>query len=165
MMEVLIAVVILAFGLLGLAAMLMASQKSNNSSYARQQAVQSAYDIVDRMRVNSAAAIAGSYNVDNLTTGGAAVATAAGLNCNVGTANCSATQLATYDLNYWTAKDLAQLPNGSGKVFIETYGANNTKVTVTVQWDDGPAQARLGKATATPPATPNLAQFIVTTLL
>lgn len=166
LMEVLIAVVILAFGLLGLAAMLMTSQKSNNSSYARQQAVQSAYDIVDRMRANSAAAIAGSYGFDNRTSGTAAAVptTMPSVDCNLTTATCSATQLAVYDIYYWTKTDLGQLPNGSGKVEIAPLGTNNTRVTVTVQWDDGPAQTKLGTA-ATVGTSNNLAQFIVETLL
>jgi type IV pilus assembly protein PilV len=167
LMEVLIAVVVLAFGLLGLAAMLMTSQKSNSSSYARQLAVQTAYDIIDRMRVNGAGTYAGNYAFSNLTTSGAAAASATpGVDCN--STSCSASELAAFDLNYWSAYDLKQLPNGSGAVSAVTAtgaGINLSTVTVTVQWDDGPAQARLGAATTTATATPNLARFVAQTVI
>lgn len=163
LIEVLVAVLVLAFGMLGLAAMLMAGHKSNSSSYAKQQAVQSAYDIVDRIRANSQAAINGSYTVSNLSSGGAAVLPSLGTDCNV--AVCTPAQLAGFDLYYWQAKDLTQLPNGSGAIAIAASGASNTLVTVTVQWDDQPAQAKLGAASASASGAANLARFVVQTVL
>lgn len=62
LLEVLIAVVILAFGLLGLAGLQATSVKSSHSAYQRSQATLLAYDIVDRMRAARAAAIAGRFD-------------------------------------------------------------------------------------------------------
>ena len=163
LLEVLIALVVLAFGMLGIAGMLVVGHKSNSSSYIKQQAVQSAYDIIDRVRANNQEAKNGSYNVNNLTIGGAPVVPAAA-SPDCGVATCSTSQLATYDLWYWLARDLAQLPNGSGSVLAAPSGSN-TLVTVTVQWDDSPAQSKLGAASKTQTSNPNLAQFTVQTLL
>lgn len=154
LIEVLISLVVLAFGMLGLAAMLIIGNKANSSSYLKQQAIQSAYDIVDRMRANKAQAVLGAYNQ--------ASAPAGAPDCT--TAVCSSAQVAAFDLSYWFSTDLAQLPSGAGSVTSAAAGAN-TLVTVTVQWDDKPAQAKLGAASTTVTATPNLAQFTIKTLL
>jgi type IV pilus assembly protein PilV len=62
LLEVLIAVVILAFGLLGLAGLQATSVKSSHSAYQRSQATLLAYDMVDRMRAARTAAIAGRFD-------------------------------------------------------------------------------------------------------
>ena len=53
LVEIMIAVFVLAIGLLGMAGLQMASLKNNHSAYLRTQAVQYAYDIADRMRINA----------------------------------------------------------------------------------------------------------------
>jgi type IV pilus assembly protein PilV len=53
--EVLIAVLVLAVGLLGLAGLQLAGMKSNHSAYLRSQATIVAYDLLDRMRADPAA--------------------------------------------------------------------------------------------------------------
>jgi len=52
LIEVLVAVVVLAGGLLGLAALQVTSLSSNQTAYNRSQATQLAYDIADRMRTH-----------------------------------------------------------------------------------------------------------------
>ena len=54
LIEVLIAMLVLAVGLLGLAGLQATSLRNNQSAYNRSQATQLAYDIADRMRANSA---------------------------------------------------------------------------------------------------------------
>ncbi|MCX7101946.1 MAG: type IV pilus modification protein PilV, partial [Methylobacter sp.] len=56
LIEVLIAMLVLAVGLLGLAGLQATSLKSNQSAYNRSQATQLAYDLADRMRANVAGA-------------------------------------------------------------------------------------------------------------
>lgn len=166
LLEVLIALVILAFGMIGIAGMLLVAHKANSSSYLKQQAVQSAYDIIDRVRTNSPAAVSGSYDVNNLLTGAVVPAAPAATPTNCSAVTCSVAQLAAYDVWYWLAKDLAQLPNGRGAIVTAAVAtSNNTLVTVTVQWDDSPAQSTLGASTQTQGASANLAQFTVQTLL
>ncbi|MCX7117846.1 MAG: type IV pilus modification protein PilV [Legionellales bacterium] len=155
--EVLVALVILAIGMLGIAQMLLLTHKTNDASFLRQQAVQSAYDVIDRIHANRAAAISGNYTVNNLVTSGApTVPGAPSTNCSVSV--CSATQLATYDIWYWLASDVSQLPNGCGSITTAASGLN-TLVTVTVQWDSRPAQQIQGIT------TPTFSQFIISSEL
>ena len=153
LLEVLIALVILAMGMLGIARMLLITHKSNSSNYTRQQAVQSAYNILDRIRANRSGALSGNYGVSNLVSSGSP-STPAAPSTNCGSTICSAAQLATYDTWYWLTSDLTQLPNGCGSVSTALSGLN-TIITVTVQWDDSPTQQMLGTT------NPNLVQFIL----
>lgn len=61
LLEVLVAIVVLSFGLLGMAGLQAASLKSNQTALQRSQAVVLAYDIMDRMRSNYKEARAGEY--------------------------------------------------------------------------------------------------------
>lgn len=161
LIEVLVSIVVLAVGLLGIASMLMLSNKSNTSSYSKQQAVQAVYDIFDRIRANSSAAINGNYNVSNIGSGGMPTAVSSpGVMCNASV--CTPSQLASYDTWYWLTKDVAKLPNGSGSVTTALAGAaGNTIITVTVQWDDTPAQASLGANSTASTTNANFVQITV----
>lgn len=63
LIEVLVAIFVLAIGMLGMAALQMASLRSNQSSYERSAAVMAAYTMIDRLRADVTAARAGSYNL------------------------------------------------------------------------------------------------------
>lgn len=143
LLEVLISFVVLAIGMLGIAGLLLTSHKANASSYLRQQAIQSMSNIADRIRANSATAIANGYTADNLSTG---LIPAMPVDCS--TSTCSPTQLAAYDLWYWLATDLKPLPDGRGKIITTapSGSSTNTKITITVQWNDAPAQKLLNKS-------------------
>ena len=162
MLEVLVALVVLSLGLLGIAALLVTTQKSNSSSYIRQQAVQSAYNILDRIRANQIEAVLGGYNASNLAGAGQTPAVAAAPAVDCTQTACTAPQMAAYDIWHWQARDLAQLTNGCGSV-TTTASGNNTLVTITVQWDDGQASPQLGNIAASPGGT--LAQYTVQTML
>ncbi|MEY6434097.1 type IV pilus modification protein PilV [Thioalkalicoccus limnaeus] len=112
LIEVLIAVLVLAIGLLGLASLMAVSMQYNHGSLVRTQATNLAYEITDAMRANRARALAGDYD----------------------TTNCAArngTDLATVDLNRWCARVAAVLPAGEGVVDVD----NDGFATVTVRWD------------------------------
>ncbi len=142
MIESLVALVILAIGLIGIARMLLLSHKANASNYLRQQAIQSAYDIIDRIRANRQSALNGNYAINNLVANGTPTPPSTP-STNCGTTACSATQLATYDTWYWLKTDVAQLPNGCGSITTAPSGTNKL-LTVTIQWNDNPAQQSLG---------------------
>ena len=65
MIELLIAIVILAIGLLGLAGIQTQAQKRGLEAYQRQQALIILYDIVDRMQANPYSAACYAYTIDN----------------------------------------------------------------------------------------------------
>lgn len=115
LVEVLVALVILSIGLLGLAGLQTRGVRDNHGAYLRTQATLSAKDLVDRMRANRSAALAGTYDVDF----GVEVAPGA--------------TVASMDLNQWQAT-LARLPGpGEGKVAVNQA---NRRVTVEISWDD-----------------------------
>ena len=145
LLEVLVTVVILSIGMLGVAAVLVTVHKANASSYLRQQAVQQAYDILDRMRANRSVALQGSYDVALNTVPGTP-----SVNCNSG--SCSPAQLASYDKWQWRTDIANNLPSGTGSVVAASFGTApnvSTQVTVVVQWSDTPTQQTL-KQTVTP---------------
>jgi type IV pilus assembly protein PilV len=166
LIETLIAFIVLAIGMLGIAGMLLLSNKVNNSSYAKQQAVQCIYDIFDKMRANYQAAINGNYNGSNINTSGTpSLPTSPGTMCDQST--CSAAELAAYDIWYWLTFDVSKLPGGSGSITSApaSGAARNTLITVTVQWDDSLAQNLVGASSSAATANPNYVQLSVQSLL
>lgn len=63
MIEVLIAIVILTFGMLGIAALQALALRSSQSSIARNEAIAQSYAVLDAMRANRASALLGGYNL------------------------------------------------------------------------------------------------------
>jgi type IV pilus assembly protein PilV len=127
MVETLVALVVLAIGMLGIAALYLNSLQAGRTAIYRTQAVNLAADLADRIRTNRAA-IAGYGNVyTDVFVPVAACSTTAG---------CTAGELATSDLSRWKA-DIAQLlPNGQGQVVVTPFvapGEPNSYV-ITVQW-------------------------------
>ena len=142
LVEVLIAVLVLSLGLLGLAGMQATSLKNNSAAAARGQATLLAYDMIDRMRTNKTAALAGSYT-NALNT----APTTGGSDCQATSATCNGATMATYDLNQWKCLlgkwssngvcsttlniDRGLLPDGDGSIAI-----NGNVVAVGVQWTE-----------------------------
>jgi type IV pilus assembly protein PilV len=140
MIEVLVAVVVVSLGLLGVATTLLEVTRSTGSSYLKQQAVQQAYDIIDRMRAN---ALQGRLLNGNpyVVAMQPAPTTAPNPSCN--TSACTPAQLASVDVQQWQNDLKVVLPRGEGSVAVAAGGPQNNAavVTVTVQWSDAPAQS------------------------
>ena len=132
LLEVLVAVVIVSLGMLGVEALLVTVQKADTSSYIQQQAVQTAYDMLDRMRANLQGAQAGYYN--GTYTGTPATPPA----CQGIGNTCSAQQLAQFDTSQWTGS-IDTLPGGTGTIASSASTNGNVNVAVTVSWSDAPA--------------------------
>jgi type IV pilus assembly protein PilV len=114
LIEVLIAIAILAFGLLGIAALQATTLRNTQSAMERSQAVVATYAILDRMRANIGVAEKGGYDLDM---------------CAAPTAGT----LAGNDQVEWIKAIKAGLGNSAcGQ--ISGCGTNTCKVTV--QWDD-----------------------------
>lgn len=121
MLEVLITLVIVSFGLLAMAGLLTKGMGLNHTSYLRSIAIQQAYDIADRMRANHAGVIGNAYDIINYT---------ANQTCTACT-SCSAAALAAYDACYWNTQNESLLPLGRG-----TVARNGAEFIITVSWDD-----------------------------
>ena len=124
LIEVLIAMVVLAVGLLSLAGLQATSLRNNQSAYNRSQATQLAYDLADRMRANANITGLATY-----TTISPIAATAKG-NCLILT-GCSQTDMAENDLYEWNSAVTTSLPGGVATVTVLT-----DVYTVTINWDD-----------------------------
>lgn len=110
LIEVLVSIVIVSFGLLGVAGLLSTGLKSTQGSLQRTQASLLAYDMADRMRMNRAAARNGEYRT--LVT--------------------ATNTIAVSDKDAWESAVADLLPSGVGSV---TMPATNF-YSITVQWDD-----------------------------
>ncbi|MDB5934948.1 MAG: pilV [Massilia sp.] len=121
LLEVLITMLIVSFGLLGIAGIVITSLKNTQGSYARSQASLLANDIIDRMRANRAVAEA-APSPYNLTL----------------TADPTGTGVVFDDLDQWRSALRTSIAAGTGSVNVD---ATSKKVTVTVQWDDSHATA------------------------
>ena len=122
LIEVLIATLVLAVGLLGLAGLQAASLRNNQSAYYRSQATQLAYDLADKMRANVAGAATYIAITPNAATAKA--------NC-LTTTGCTPADMAENDLFEWNNAINNNLPSGTVTVTI-TAGV----FTITVNWDD-----------------------------
>ena len=124
MVEVLVAIVILSFGLLGLAGLQADGLRNNTSAYMRSQATLVAYDMLDRMRANMQGVKNGNY--DNLLD-----TPPSDPDCV--TTGCSVLQMAKNDAYEWSEKLAELLPSGQGKV---TGNGLGSIFTITIMWDD-----------------------------
>jgi type IV pilus assembly protein PilV len=115
LVEVLVTMVILAVGLLGVAALHTASLRNNLDSALRSQASVLAADIADRMRGNRDAALAGDYDIAI----GATRTLVAG------------SPLVDRDVKAWKDLLAQALPNGDGSI-VRT----GDVFTITVQWGE-----------------------------
>lgn len=124
LLEVLIAIVILAVGLLGVAGLQASALRSNHSAYLKSQATAMVMDMADRIRANPrGAAQYGGYD--------STVAKPADPGCLA--IGCSSAQLAQYDLFEWHQQltNLRQpvLPDGRGLITV-----NGDTYSVTILW-------------------------------
>lgn len=113
LLEMLVAMLILSFGLLGIAGLQAASLRNNTNAYMRTQANFLAYDMVDRMRANRTAALAGDYDI------------ALG-------ADASGSTVAAKDLLEWKDQLGGMLTSGDGSVACDA----NAICSIVVQWGE-----------------------------
>jgi type IV pilus modification protein PilV len=152
MIELLVAVLVLAIGILGITALQMVSLQNNRGALFRAEAVQLAYDMMDRIRANPEGAVPGaSYDGLALADG-----PPASQDCMAGT--CTQAQMVQFDQAVWKCSlggfnddgrcvalrgagvlppeaDQPGLPNGDGAIAVN--GAGLVTITVTWQEPDG----------------------------
>jgi type IV pilus assembly protein PilV len=125
LVEVMVALVVLAVGMLGIAGLYVTTLKSGGGAIYRMQAVNLATDLADRIRVNRLA------NVQY-------AAAAANNNCyGAGSVDCTPAQMAANDLFVWLAQvqDPNILPGGNGAVVVNGAAAPYT-YQITVSWTE-----------------------------
>ena len=126
--EVLVALVVLAVGLLGIAGLYVVTLRSGGSAIYRMQAVGLASELADRIRANRTANVA-------YAAGPAAA------NCVGGAMNCTSAQMAGNDLFQWDAELRRVLPNPVWQVQAVAVGGGLYTYTITVQWTESGQEA------------------------
>lgn len=138
LVEVLVTLIVLAFGLLGLVALQTSGLRYNYDAYLRTRAIFLANDIIDRMRANKDAAVAGSYNMDIDAPPPSGVT-----DCRHSA--CDASQLVAFDKAMWKClvgqkADICDelnvtplLPEGRGKV-EQPVTDDKAIVRVEIRW-------------------------------
>ena len=112
MLEVMVAILVVAIGLLGLAGLMNAGLRNNQSSSAQTQAVWLAYDMLDRLRADRTVALAGGYDLPMASAPGGSGFT-------------------NTELVGWRTLLTNALPSGRGSVEV-----TGNAVSVIVQWSD-----------------------------
>jgi type IV pilus assembly protein PilV len=119
LVEAVVALVVLAVGMLGIAGLYIEGLRSSHTALARTTAVNLAADMADRIRANPAATIAYA-------------GVGPGLNnlCVNGPADCSPAQLANDDWFWWNQDVQNRLPQGTNTA-VAVAVANPTPFTTT----------------------------------
>ena len=148
MMELLVAVLVMGVGVLGVTGLQLISLQNNQDALLRSEAVQLAYDILDRIRVNPGAGVPG-LPYDGVDLDDVPVAPA---DCFA--ANCTPAQMVAFDIATWKCSlggfngegvcgDLRDdgilpgtnvqpgLPDGDGSIEVDAAGL----ITITVEWN------------------------------
>ena len=136
LVEILVALVVLAVGLLGLAVLLVEGLQGSRNAIEHTQAVNLAADIAERMRSNRAAAAA--YDTAEGTPEPRIEAA-----CEEAAGPCDPRAMASHDLRLWLDAVAASLPEGRGSVEVERWAARPSRGVVTIRW------TRTGAAPAT----------------
>lgn len=127
LIEVLVALVMLAIGLLGAATVLLESLSSSRIALERTRAVALASDMIERIRANR-----GAGEAYDTADGADAPALAPG--CEQADGDCSAEAMASHDLRRWLDEVEAQLPQGLGTVEVTRLAEGGLRCTVRIAW-------------------------------
>ena len=120
MIEVLVALIILAIGLLGVAGVQTLAMKQTTNSHVRSQVSILAYDMAERIRANLPAAETGGYS--NITAAPTAPS------CTT----CTPAQVAARDASEWYSNLNATIPGFTGA----SVALANGMATITINWTE-----------------------------
>ncbi|WP_131780978.1 type IV pilus modification protein PilV [Legionella gresilensis] len=119
LLEVLISLIILAVGLLGVAALQTRAVRDNHSALLRSTAINQINNMIDRMQSNYAGVNVGAYN------------NVSGIGTLATCTTCSSAQIAQRDIHQWNTTNAQLLPSGQG-----TVTRNGQRFTITLFWDN-----------------------------
>lgn len=137
LIEVLVTIVVVSFGLIGLAGLLFSAISAGQTSMQRSVAVAMANEMGDRIRANWMAVKAGAYDNVALTLYDGA----GGCATTCMTSVCSPADQAALDICIWKAQLQKQLPNGKGSItgdpsnLMCSVPSQACLFTVVVQWN------------------------------
>ena len=123
LVETMVALVVLAVGMLGIAGLYVTTLKSGGSAIFRMQAVNLATDLADRIRANRGANVAYAGAAANNNCYGAAAV------------DCAPDLMAANDLFVWQQQVAAILPGGNATVGVPA-GTVPFTYTITINWTE-----------------------------
>lgn len=129
LIEVLIALVILAVGLLGMASLMLNSLQSSQSASMRSQASLYAYDIIERIRANPEAVTSTAYVLESRSTPTTLTT------CSP----CTPQQRATRDISEWLSNlfsPQAGIPGASASIQRIANAGVPTIFDINISWDE-----------------------------
>lgn len=129
MVEVLVALVVLAIGLLGIAALYLNSLQAGRTAIYRTEAVNLAADLADRIRMNRTAQAGYATLYGDVENAVAACTTTGG---------CTDAELASTDLKNWKDDIALRLPGGQGQVTVTApVGVDEpASYVVSIRWSE-----------------------------
>lgn len=130
LIEVLVAIILIAVGLLGFVGTQLAAAKYNKEASLRSVATVLALEISDRMRSNIAGVKAGDYD-RNMAY--AAATNPVGMPSCGSTSDCTAATLAQLDISNWQNQLGVALPGGAGAIIPST---TMFAKSIVVMWQD-----------------------------
>lgn len=140
LLEILITILIVAFALLGIAGLQLASVRYQQTAHLRATAMTQVQTMAERIRSNSGA-LAGAtdvsaYRAANDYANASTIPSDPA--CGLGGAVCSAAQSAQRDLREWRQALARELPGGRGSLFTVTSGGVTSvnARTVIVMWTE-----------------------------
>ena len=135
LIEILIAIVVLAIGLLGLANLQLRALQGNSQSYERSQAHMLAYEISDAMRANREGARMNAFAQNPLSAAPTVTA-----DCGSTTVTCTPEQAATYARRNWVVRLQTVLPGARARISCSSTPPalcpNNSLYSVQVMWNE-----------------------------
>lgn len=139
LLEVLVALVVLSIGLLGVAKLILATQKSNDDASFTSKATVLGNAMLDDIRANFSNGNSAYYNI-----GATSGFTTTGVTNCVTTACTTGAQIANSDILNWINLLSTTLPSGQGNITVATVGSypeSFTVATVMVQWNNYRAES------------------------
>lgn len=132
LIESLVAIVVMALGILGILGLQMRTLADTQTGVRRAQAIRLIEDISERMKVNPNAMLSINEFTSAYSEKGSDLTAS---DCN--STSCTSAQQAKYDLKQWKTTVEQTLPGGQASVFLapgETVDANRRQLGVIIAW-------------------------------
>jgi len=161
LIEAMIAVAVVAIGLLGFAKMQALAVGSTHSSGTRALIAMQASSLAGAMRANKAYWAAGLAPASFTVTGSTlSDTTLAGLTNDCTAALCTPVQMAAFDVKNWGTSLAAMFPSGGATISCSTVIGSPITCTITVSWSEKVTAVNAAVSGGSAPATLSYTQLV-----
>lgn len=149
MIEVLVAVLVVALGILTMVVMQVNVTKVTKTSEVRAMGALLVGDIADRMRANRTGFLANAYQFTESLDEPASFT-----DCAKEDANCNGQQMASQDLSDWLTNLRFALPNGTARIDAANITGNVNGIDLWLIWTDPEDQSTASTPNTSPDSCP-----------